>query len=490
MHSNLLNLIISVAIAVAAWLSTNCETRAQTAPTITNDYVLLSNNSANDSYLATGDFYLIQAQLGADPVISTSPSFASTVYGYVSQGTTNEALFTKPYAVNPSLVAASVPYSTSLSGAWTMTLSSTPTFSPGTVTTVTTNSLVGAIPMNFVQSMTITPGTTPLTPTITWVDPTSGPSINEVRITVTDNSTPIQRFNIDPNPSTNALVPYGTSYSQGDRTYNSVQMAGSATSFAIPSTNDNSGNVDYGSPVLQYGHTYTIGIDLENADGPKVSGCSLCNIATRSQSFFDYTPINPQSLGLPPTAVINLPTTTPVPTTTGLYSGPVYSFNAPIVSGGVTYIDPVVADGFLYTIGAGDPNFASVDPITDVGSGIYQLWVWNGTGFVEVDSALAAGTTFDFLTNGYANGVSEFEILGIDPSAGLDPTDITAFVTGLTFTGDGTFTGTMQALTEVTNTPLPPSWVLMLTSLIGCGLLASRRKRRDGPAAVTASACA
>jgi len=60
--------------------------------------------------------------------------------------------------------------------------------------------------------------------------------------------------------------------------------------------------------------------------------------------------------------------------------------------------------------------------------------------------------TFDFLTNGFASGVSEFEIIGIDP--GVNPTDITAFVTGLTFTMDGSFTGTMQPIVEET-TPVP-----------------------------------
>ena len=117
----------------------------------------------------------------------------------------------------------------------------------------------------------------------------------------------------------------------------------------------------------------------------------------------------------------------------------------------MTYIDPLVATGYVYKIGAGDPNFASVTAVTKIGNGSYQLLVWDGTQFVLRDGALMAGEMFDFLKDGFdANGVSEFEIIGIDPAGGLSPTNITAFVTGLTFTAEGSFTGTMQPL--VTNT--------------------------------------
>lgn len=472
-----------IAAAVTSVLSATSFKASAQAPTITDPFVILSNDSANDSNFATGMFYYIQAFDGSSssgvvaPAISTSP-FASTAYGFVRDGTTNESLFTKPEATHPNEIAASVPYSTGLSGPWTFHVSSTSTFSTGTVTLTTTNSLTGVQPMPFVQDMTISPGSSPLTPNISWTAPSSTPgtSINQERITVIDNTDTIQRYNINPFATT-AVKPYGTAFSQGQIIYSSGAISNSTSTFTLPAINDNPDNVNNGSPVLQYGHTYSIGITLENTSGPAVPGCGLCNVDTRSTSFFDYTPINPQSLGLPATAVINLPTTVPIPTTSGLYGGPVYSFHAPIVPGGPTYIDPVVADGFLYTAGTG-PNFASVDPITDVGNGIYQLWVLEGTQFVEIDSALAVGQTFDFLTNGFADGVSEFELLGLDPNAGLDPTDVTAFVTGLTFTGDGTFTGTMQALTEATAVPLPPTWILVVPGLAGLGFIRRRRHKR------------
>jgi hypothetical protein len=44
-------------------------------------------------------------------------------------------------------------------------------------------------------------------------------------------------------------------------------------------------------------------------------------------------------------------------------------------------------------------------------------------------------TVFDFAPG----GVSEFEVLGIDPNLGLDPTNPIAFITALTFESAGKF---------------------------------------------------
>jgi hypothetical protein len=72
-------------------------------------------------------------------------------------------------------------------------------------------------------------------------------------------------------------------------------------------------------------------------------------------------------------------------------------------------------------------------------------------------------------------GVSRFRILGIEVEAGLDPLNVTAFVTGLTFVADGQLTGTMTPLTVEVPTPAA-------ILLVGSGLLtfavAVRRRRR------------
>ena len=78
------------------------------------------------------------------------------------------------------------------------------------------------------------------------------------------------------------------------------------------------------------------------------------------------------------------------------------------------------------------------------------------------------GNVFDF-TQIVAGGVNSFRVLGIETSAGLDPFDPTAFVTGLSFVAMGAFTGTMTPITQFV--PAPATWLLL-----AAGGLALRRR--------------
>jgi len=122
--------------------------------------------------------------------------------------------------------------------------------------------------------------------------------------------------------------------------------------------------------------------------------------------------------------------------------------------------------------------FASVE-LPAVQTNPFDLsFVWNGTTF---DELLAPNTWFSFPMG----GVNAFTVTGIDPSDGLDPANTTAFITGVTFVGDGTFTGTQTPITIDVPVPEPSSLVVLAGGLFGLMLV---RCRRNGRPALSYSA--
>ena len=152
----------------------------------------------------------------------------------------------------------------------------------------------------------------------------------------------------------------------------------------------------------------------------------------------------------------------------------IYNFNFNVTGGQSYNIDPATAAGFIYQIGVGDPNFASVD-LPNIGNpNPYEVLVWNGTKFV-FDGYLDPNTIFDFASG----GVSEFEILGIAPNTDVRPLSGTDFITSVTFTGSGTFTGTMTSVA----TPEPSTWAMMLTGFAGLGFAGYRKLKQRATSA-------
>jgi hypothetical protein len=151
-------------------------------------------------------------------------------------------------------------------------------------------------------------------------------------------------------------------------------------------------------------------------------------------------------------------------------SSGVFHFNIGVTAGTTTYIDPAIATGYIYQIGAEGPDFASVTlPILPDQTNPYEIEWDNGLH----KASLLGGKTFDFT----GAGVAEFDVTGIDAANGLNPNDPTAFVTALTFEATGNFTGTMTAII-----PEPSTWTMMLVGFAGLGYAGYRSSWRGSSA--------
>ena len=167
--------------------------------------------------------------------------------------------------------------------------------------------------------------------------------------------------------------------------------------------------------------------------------------------------------------------TLPVLATTQDPNSKAYNFNVVVgeLAAGMSqpiYIDPLLAIGYDYQVLSG-PNFASVI-LPNVGDGEFALWLWNNIlGDWVFDETLTHDNQYFFASS----GVDRFRILGIETGAGLDPNDPQAFVTGLTFIGNGVVDLTMTPITV--NAPEPADLALFVIGLAGLGF--SRRKRAN-----------
>jgi probable HAF family extracellular repeat protein len=126
------------------------------------------------------------------------------------------------------------------------------------------------------------------------------------------------------------------------------------------------------------------------------------------------------------------------------------------------FFDPIVSVGYDYSV-TGGPLFASVliPNALPQGDSNFTLEL---PGFGNY--SLLAGTTFNLLGVNPL-GFSDFRISDIDPAEMLDPTNPTAFVTGLTFTAPGIVTVTQNPIIQNTGSVSVPE----PSNLLGLGLL-------------------
>jgi hypothetical protein len=277
----------------------------------------------------------------------------------------------------------------------------------------------------FVDSITLSG--TGANPTFSWSAP-AGTTVNGYRLSIIDKS--LINFDSTKGPVNNGVV--STKNVTPDITSFTVQ----ASDFTVPG---------YGFSLNK---NYSLQIGLIQTKNGSSTDLGNGNLASISRTYADFTP----TAGGGP--VVNLPVA---------LAGGAYQFNLTVQPNQTYYIDPEVAVGYDYAIGAGDPSFKSVVLPAGVGDGHYQLWGFDANNqAVLLDADLVGGTTYSFA----AGGVSRFRVTGIETSAGLDPTSTTAFITGLDFVGSGKFTGTQTPITLSVPEPATVAlWVLGLVTI-------------------------
>jgi len=330
-------------------------------------------------------------------------------------------------ATSPNFFSRNILHDPQLLGQWTLA------FNNGTDSAqVVVQTLPGAQFLPFVNSVTLS-GTS-ANPTFTWTPP-PGVTVNGYRINIIDKSliSPTNGGNVVSLP----LAPTTTSYT--------VQ----ASDFTVPGY------------AFALNKNYSIEISaIQTRDGNSIN-LGNSNLQSISRIYADFTPTASGA------QVVHLPV---------IRQDGAYQFNFAVQAGQTYFIDPDVAIGYDYEIGAGDPNFQSVLLPVGIGDGLYDILGFDSSNnLVLLAGGWAGGSVFDFSSG----GVNRFRVSGIEASAMLNPGDATAFITGLTFTGSGQFTGTQTPIVQtIRSVPEPASIALFGLSL--AALATVRRRKQAG----------
>lgn len=379
-------------------------------------FMLHDDRGPNDLGFASGH----RIQYGATNVVGGSAGVTSSAT-YPSTGFTDPPAPCGPLAVAPNFCSNSTPFRTSrLAEPWNIT------FTKGAESLTLLGPPMSAAGDHVPHPTNVTISGGGITPTISWTLP-AGYTPDGFRVQIFDHDQTRIREN-----------------GFADIIHND-NLSNTATSYTLPSTLETGGS-------LSLDGTYSINFQVIETRGG-VPFTSQTQILSRSSSYFSFSPLSGDA---PPNVFL------PQVNENGVFQFEVGS----VGPSSVTFIDPFVAIGYDYAIGAGDPNFASVI-FPSIGDDLFELL------FDGLTELVQAGNQFFFPLG----GVSAFGVRGIETSAGLDPTDPTAFITGLTFVAPGQFTGTMTPITAFVTVSEPSELALMVAGL-GLMIVFSRRTRR------------
>lgn len=412
------------ALLLGAVLGTGTSLGHAATVSVNTPFINLEHRAVNSIGAATGQFL----RIGAVSVVPNGANGTTGIGTHVMPdgSTITRTINSASSPLLPNFFSRLLQDSPDLRGDWDLTFRN-----GGDQTTRRVSLSPSAQQAPFVNSITLS-GTSQ-NPTFSWTPP-PGVRVDAYRINIYDKD----------------LVALG----QGGQVTNRDLLPGQ-TAYTVAAA-------DFTVPGYAFtlGKPYAIEFSLiQTKDG--TSRSSNDNLQAIARVYADFTASNS---GGP---AVNLPVV--------LANGS-YQFNMTVVPGQTYYIDPEVAIGYDYAIGAGNPNFASVALPAGIGDGLYDIYGFDALNqLVLLADDWQAGQVFDFGTS----GVDRFRVLGIETAAMLDPANTTAFVTALTFTAAGQFTGTQTPITVDLGSgtvPEPAAW--MLTPLaLG---LAMRRPRRSG----------
>ena len=390
--------------------------------TISRTYQFLDNVSTNSLGIGPG----LRQQFGSNCVVlvgnACTPQSVANAQGTTVTGTQGASFFNLGYVAsdltsNHWALARLEPVLPD--GAWTLTAAN------GTDTgSATTPTLAGAVTIGFGRGMSMTQNG--LAPTFAWELPTPQPGGSIDSITMVIRDVTDVRNGV-------ATIIYARS------------IAAAATSWQVLPTDPRF----VAGKSLQFGQQYALELQLQDTRD-NLSGGGFPNVLSQSRTHVNFT-LDTNA----PAGAIYLPALD--------RSGPVPVFRfyeVPVVAGQTVLIDPEIAVGFDYQIGAGDPLFRSVTLQTGIGDDLFDLWLWDGSAWYDTLVDLQGGV--EYLFGG--NGVDRFRVLGIETSAALDPFNAGTFTTGVSFMADGRFNGTMTPII-VNQAPVAPTLLLVALTL-------------------------